>query len=218
MGPRYVLWATAAAMICCGVLLVWRVVGPYWRGRAAIVAVKESDEEVGVATRRAIEMLGGDDEAAKCLGLYFRIDRVLECIGAGSDAGELDDRAVGVVILHSGGNPGFREIVDILQEGSVGAREAAAVAVAEAGPEHGECVPELVAATRDASGEALLALISALGSIGWESTSAVPRLRALADTHQRASVRQAAREALQKIKKAQEEKNKSKQPVDAPAK
>jgi vesicle coat complex subunit len=117
--------------------------------------------------------------------------------------------------MHQYGKPAVRALADVLQDDDAQVRCGAAVALAKIGPGTPEVVPQLVKALDDHtklyhggtdsedSGWIRGAAATALGRLGPKAKAAVPDLERLLEDKV-PTVRQAAAEALKKIKAAQE--------------
>ena len=107
----------------------------------------------------------------------------------------------------------------LASDGSNGTRRLALFHIRDLGSRAVWALPRVAAILGSPEMSARANAVRCMGSMGSAASKYVPNLMELAEKDTSADVRQAAREALEKIKKAQQEKQaKDKQPVEAPAK
>ena len=110
-------------------------------------------------------------------------------------------------------------LVNALNSTDQDVRENAAAAVGSFGADATCAVAALVSLLNDDAGAIRYNAIVSLGEIGAAATASIPHLKRMMNARVDELDRQAAREALEKIKKAQQEKQaKDKRPVETPAK
>jgi HEAT repeats len=206
----YVLWAIALTLLISAALFCWLAVVPVWRTHRVLADcnaaggwiissgsprppawVPSQDPEEAVAS------LGGSGTATARLRFYLRMPRWIAT-----------RRFEAAVLLGHCGESAVPVLIPLLRDRDLSIREVAAGNLAAIGKPVDRVVSVLAEALDREAGEnsyMTIALCESLGTLGSRAKAAIPALeRAARADYDAADPRQAATEALKKIKAAQE--------------
>jgi HEAT repeat protein len=197
----YILWAIALTLLISTALFCWLVVVPVWQVKGVVEAFRKKAIAYGAKSHRpegllALQALGGRRKSLSKLRLYTRMPD-----------GVATHKAFAIYLMGLCGESALPEIMRVLEESeSADSNErelrqvAGLVALNEIGPPASSLLAEMLAARCAKYGN--LSFPDTLRALG---PKAEPTLKILV-RDENPEVRQAAAEALKKIKAAQEKK------------
>jgi HEAT repeat protein len=192
----HLIWWLCGMVLCllaAAALFYWKLVVPIVEVNRAVgrcEALQMSEEAMGRQVAAEAKRLGGNATLANYLRTSLR-----------APAFVCRSQVIAASMLAHCGKPAVPVLIEALEHQDLHVRINAASALIHIGPEAVAAVPALIARLGDADANTRYNVVVALGRIG-DARAAVPLKRMLKDRDR--EIRQAAAEALKKVKTAQE--------------
>lgn len=194
----YIYWGVALTLLLVLGLFSWLVVVPVTEVRYLLTSWIQqpgrfSDDDDFLPTE--VAKLGGPDSARRKLRLYLKMPKSIA-----------PDRSLAIPLLATCGKDAEPDLLEYLRDDDdESVRAGAAMCLCDSSnPKDAKIIAALIRALEDSSVEVRLCAAVALGHIGPTAPDAVPSLKKLLHDNDE-NVRQAAAEALNKIRGAKKE-------------